>query len=280
MKTFITFMLLGAIIIGTHAQATPIDFSPNRNIVSCGPTTVYFVYNRAITPDLISWDFGDGTFSGELAPAHRYTAPGSYTVKLIIIKNNQRDSVVKTNFVTIKAKPEARIRLTPPANYKPLKIQLSSESQHHADSFNRVRWITGGDTLEEHNTSYTYKAEGQYNIRLEVMNSCGCTDEKDTMIYISAEGFEPVTGIKEAGLSLMEVYPNPASSQSTIVLPEGLSAPFNLTMFDYNGRQVSPFFTRNGNNLVLQVESFPDGIYLLHLQSGNEQWKSRISIKH
>lgn len=280
MKTLTMLMMLLGLITAAQAQPTQIDFSPNRNIVSCGPTTVYFVYNRAITPDLISWDFGDGTFSGELAPAHAYTAPGNYTVKLIIIKNNQRDSVVKTNFVCVKPKPQARIQLARPANYVPLKIQLLSNSQHHADSFNWVRWITAGDTLYNANASYTFPSEGQYRISLEVTNSCGCADVKDTTIYMTADGFEPVTGLTEKVTRSLLLYPNPTTNASTLVLPDKLTGPVQVTLFDYNGRQASPYYTRNGNNLLLQLETFPDGVYFLTLESEGQQWKSKLSIQH
>ncbi len=50
-----------------------------------------------------TWDFGDGTYSDEPTPLHTYTAPGMYTVKLLVCNQNGCDEECKTNIVDARA---------------------------------------------------------------------------------------------------------------------------------------------------------------------------------
>lgn len=47
------------------------------------------------------WDFGDGSFSTERNPSHKYTNPGSYNVKLTVFGNGSESSKVIDNVITV-----------------------------------------------------------------------------------------------------------------------------------------------------------------------------------
>ncbi len=47
------------------------------------------------------WDFGDGTYSIEANPTHRYTNPGKYTVTLYATGTGDKVSKVKTEYITL-----------------------------------------------------------------------------------------------------------------------------------------------------------------------------------
>lgn len=55
------------------------------------------------------WDFGDGSFSTEIEPAHYYPAPGTYTISLILFAqgdtNALTDSETKVGFITVYNEP-------------------------------------------------------------------------------------------------------------------------------------------------------------------------------
>jgi gliding motility-associated-like protein len=49
---------------------------------TCVGSGVAFTGLFTEVPDSVHWDFGDGTFSGELTPHHQYGSPGTYTIKI------------------------------------------------------------------------------------------------------------------------------------------------------------------------------------------------------
>jgi hypothetical protein len=52
--------------------------------------TVGFLPKTSFKPARLRWDFGDGTTSTEAAPAHKFTQPGRYTVRLSIWTSGDR----------------------------------------------------------------------------------------------------------------------------------------------------------------------------------------------
>ena len=72
------------------------------------PTTGWNAY---VAPEFISfstgwitdylWEFGDGEWSTELAPHHKYVSAGIYTIKLTVAGPGGSNSMTKSNFITI-----------------------------------------------------------------------------------------------------------------------------------------------------------------------------------
>lgn len=58
-------------------------FQIDGNDTGCVPFAIQFS-NTSINAVTYSWDFGDGSTSAAAAPAHTYTQPGTYLVKLIV----------------------------------------------------------------------------------------------------------------------------------------------------------------------------------------------------
>lgn len=63
--------------------SNPYDFTRSGN---CTDLDVAFSINRLTGIDSVKWNFGDGQQSVLLAPVNHYSAPGYYTVKLVIYK--------------------------------------------------------------------------------------------------------------------------------------------------------------------------------------------------
>lgn len=51
---------------------------------ACLPDATVSFINLSTGGTLFEWDFGDGSGSAEFAPTHAYTAPGTYTVRLVL----------------------------------------------------------------------------------------------------------------------------------------------------------------------------------------------------
>jgi PKD repeat protein len=275
MKTL--FLIALAIVFGkpVHAQIQH-DFSPNRNIISCGANNVYFVYNKAVTPDLISWDFGDGGTSMLINPVHYYSNPGVYTVKLFITKNNICDTVIKHNFITILSKPEANFNITRIPS-EPFKIELTSTSQHHADSFLYQHWLMGNDTIcRTHKMDISFTRNGKYNIKLEVANNNNCKSSIDTTITVDVPELEPV-GLNELNTQSHQVFPNPTNGSINLNIPTE-SKLIKLTLINSNAQHKQIEAKQNGEQWIADLSGVDAGIYFLIIDTEKEKFSTKVFV--
>lgn len=275
MKTL--FLIALSLLIGqtTFAQ-TNHDFSPNRNIISCGPNNVYFVYNKAVIPDLIKWDFGDGETSTQINPVHYYANTGVYTVKLYITKNNICDTVIKQNFITILNKPEADFEITKIPN-EPFSLEIKSTSKHHADSFIYQHWIMGFDTIcRTPKMDISFIQNGRYIIYLKVANNKGCTDIKDTTIEVNIPEFEPV-GLIENQTKTQPVYPNPTNGKLNLnVAASNKIVRLTLVDSNTNKKELQPEIIEEWWTTDLTGVSM--GLYVLIIETEKETYQTKVLV--
>ncbi len=275
MKTLLLITL--AIVFGKpiHAQIQH-DFSPNRNIISCGANNVYFVYNKAVTPDLISWDFGDGGTSNLINPVHYYSNPGVYTVKLFISKYNICDTVIKHNFITILSKPEANFNITR-IPIEPFKIELTSTSQHHADSFHYQHWLMNNDTICKTNKmDISFTRNGRYTIKLEVANNNNCKSSKDTAIIVDVPGLDPV-GLNEVNTQSHQIFPNPTNGIANLNIPiESKLVKLTLTNSKAQHKQIEA--KQNGEQWIADLSGVDAGIYVLLIETNKEKFSTKVFV--
>ncbi len=135
--TFTPTLMVTASSSCTHASTGSLIVRPNPvpffvPFTTCVGAPVTFTNNSAPVSGSNSivtttWDFGDlsGT-STSITPVHTYTAPGTYTVKLIITSNFCADSL-KQN-VTINIKPTANFAATPTVGCPALAVTFSNTS--------------------------------------------------------------------------------------------------------------------------------------------------------
>ncbi len=92
-----------ALFISLLANASEINhnFTPNKNITTKINVAVYFVTQNPENYDWVKWDFGDGQMEYSINPAHKYTKPGVYDVKMIVSKGAQVDTICKKGMITV-----------------------------------------------------------------------------------------------------------------------------------------------------------------------------------
>ncbi len=62
---------------------------------------ISFTDNSINNPQMWNWDFGDGYFSQEQNPVHKYLNSGTFTVKLEVSNENGTQSIIKNNLINI-----------------------------------------------------------------------------------------------------------------------------------------------------------------------------------
>ena len=65
------------------------------------PLTVRFANQSSAAIEGYRWDYGDGRMDNKANPAHTFTTPGTYTVKLTVNRGALADTAVKTGFITV-----------------------------------------------------------------------------------------------------------------------------------------------------------------------------------
>jgi gliding motility-associated-like protein len=120
-----------------------------------------------------SWSFGDGNTSTVINPTHRYTTPGTFTIKLVNNFGTCLDSISKTIVVNPAPAPAftAGVRTSCSA---PFTVNFTNQTVGTGLSY---QWNFGdGNSSTTQNPSHTYTATGSYTVTLVVTNASGCKD--------------------------------------------------------------------------------------------------------
>jgi PKD repeat protein len=171
------------------------DFSANT-ISGCAPLIVKFSDQSLGGPTQWKWDLGNGTISFLQNPSASYFNPGQYTIKLVIRSGASVDSVVKTQFINVSAKPQVEFTASATSGCFPLPVQFRDNSTPGSGNIVSWQWDFGdGISSAEQHPQHTYSSAGSFNVTLRVFNSTGCltTVSKSQYIQINSgvkAGFE------------------------------------------------------------------------------------------
>jgi hypothetical protein len=126
-------------------------------------------------------------------------------------------------------------------------------------------WSNGATTQDISGVS-----SGTYTLCIEDANLCALCD-----YYIV---YDPSTGIKEPGLSMFSIYPNPVSNIAIIHLPDN-SQNAELNLFNSIGEKI---FTSeiNGIEYKLETSSLAGGIYLVEISTHGSIATKPLIVQH
>ncbi|MBC7934066.1 MAG: PKD domain-containing protein, partial [Rhizobacter sp.] len=164
------------------------NFSANP-ATGCAPLLVNFTDQSTGNPTQWKWDLGNGTISFLQNPSVSYFNPGFYSIKLVVKNAANADSVVKTQFISVSAKPTAQFTAATTTGCFPLPVQFTDQSTGGNDSITTWQWDFGdGYSSGLENPLHVYNSSGNYNVTLRVINSKGClnTISKTQYIQINA----------------------------------------------------------------------------------------------
>jgi len=166
----------------------------------CGLMVVTF-QNLSNNASCYLWDFGDGTFSTEKNPTHRYKSDKSpYNVKLTSYGEfGCYDVTIQTQYIKVSQPPVANFEILPNDIIKVPDFTFSFKNTSEG-KVKRYEWEFGdGSISSEESPSHTYREPGEYKVSLIVTTEAGCSDTLFKVARIEGvpgylyvpSGFEP-----------------------------------------------------------------------------------------
>lgn len=226
------------------------NFSPTVACVGSATSfTSLSVPNGTNAITSYTWNFGDGSpLSFSNSPIHTYTAPATYTVKLIVSSAFCADTVTK-NFIA-NVKPTANFAFTPTVNCPPFNVNFNNTTLNgitYVWNFGTSPTSTSGVT----NPAFTFTNNTQSNqiftVTLLATTPAGCADsiKKTLMVYPSPVA--SFTGNLNPGCSPLPVtFTNNTIGATT----------YSWAFGDGTGSAVlNPSHTYTNNSLLLQTNT-------------------------
>ena len=224
--------------------------------------------NTSVDATDASWDFGDGNTSTALNPAHAYTTNGSYTVCLIASSACSADTIC----YMITLCPETLM-----AAFTSTGTDLDYAFPNTSAGASEYIWNFGdGATSTTESPSHTFPTSGNYTVCLQAINECGDTTETCETITVT------VTEINElAGISSIEVYPNPFTESTTIMVQSTqLEGQYTLEMIDVTGKVVATQSGDFNQSLVIQKNNLTPDLYFYRItQNGVKLGTGKLIVQ-
>ncbi len=167
----------------------------------CAPLLVNFSDNSTGNPNTWKWTLGNGTNSTLQNPSVLYMNPGQYQVKLVVSNSSGADSIVKTNYITVFAKPTVNFNSLLLGGCVPLTTSFNDLSIPGSGSIQSYQWDFGdGNFSTNSNPSHQYINEGSFNVSLLVTNTNGCSESLTKTNYITVTG-KPIVNFTTTSLA-------------------------------------------------------------------------------
>jgi PKD repeat protein len=172
--------------------------------------------DRSSDPDgtIVSrnWSFGDGSWSEDVSPVHRYSRPGDY---FIVLSVEDDDGGVNSTQATI------RVRNLPPIS----DFDWDVESENTASTIRFLNiasdldgsiasygWTFGdGGLSDDPSPNHVFQGEGNYDVTLTVTDDWGNTSSVTKSVFVSL----PDLRIGRSGIT---VYPDGATSGRNVTI--------------------------------------------------------------
>jgi PKD repeat protein len=277
MKTLLSTLTIFALLMTNLSAQTP-DFSPNHSVSVCGPTTVYFVCIAPLDPHNINWDFGDGTTATGISVVHSYTTTGMYDVKLVIEKDGVKDSLVKTNFVTIRPKPESKFEKEVTQLLDPFKRGFKFTGFSNSVSIDQYDWkVNDTSVATTPNLLYTFPRADWFTISLEVTNDAGCSDVFSDSLFISGSSVELATN-EVLFKNNFKVSTTP-DNQLRIESQSGNLTGLSLVLYDITGKKELDISLGNQQRVwLVDTRNLHHGLHIIEISNNTYVAVKRLQM--
>ncbi len=181
------FFALAWVLLGTLSASAQLTANFTANLTSgCEPLVVNFTDASTGSPTSWSWDFGNGSTSTNQNASAVYLTAGTYTVKLTVSNGTQSNTVTKTGYITVAAKPNITFAASDTLGCAPKTLTFTSAVTQPGPGPLTYTWDFGnGATSSVANPVYMYPAPGIYTVALAVSNGAGCASSASRANYIN-----------------------------------------------------------------------------------------------
>lgn len=188
------------------------ELPPNNFVADhthdCPPAVFHFNETNEDEGYDYLWSFGDDGYAFIKNPAHTYTDPGTYNVKLTVTDENgcERTRTI-ADMITIHHNPVADFSVSP-TEVSILDPEVTfMDLSVHADS---IYWVFGdGDSLliSTHNPIHYFDHVGEYEVEVIAENTHGCIDTAMKTVHVSDQfTFYAPTGFSPNGDGLNDCF--------------------------------------------------------------------------
>ncbi len=146
----------------------------------CEPLTVTFTPNEIADSIIYYWNFGDGSFSNDISPTHKYETAGSYQITLTV--KYYRSTQLSDNadkIIEIYPKPESKFVAKNNDN-----VYTFENKTKNADRFD---WYIDDKYFNTEDASCEFEEECTCKVMLISYNEHGCSDTLNKNIKIKIE---------------------------------------------------------------------------------------------
>ncbi len=141
-------------------------------------------------------------------------------------------------------------------------------------------WNFGdGGTSNSTNPSHTYTTAGTYTVCLKLSgtnaNAEPCIDSFCKTVVVNSN-----VGLQEKELSKLTIYPNPASSEFSLLNPANKEMK-ELIIMDLSGKVVlrTNLHNTTSKELTINTQLLAKGIYEIQLNTGDQLYRSKLIIE-
>ena len=271
----ITLLALAHTYLEKSTQIITIGTIPVANF-SFTPCSNNFLNNSSCAVSFY-WDFGDGTYSTAIVPAHLYADTGQYAVTLIAYNGIDTDTLTQQIHIAVTSEPTAIFTATVTQNnVLTVHGNYTGVPAAYAWSFGDGHTATGKDTV------HVYKdSTAAYIVKLVVSNSCGTNATIDT-VRISMPVAMPPANLDFTN-SVLAIAPNPVPSSGYIdaFYNSYNSNDYLVQIYNILGQEMFEeyFAFESGiNEFKISAANFSTGVYIMVLQSGNSYIRKKFYV--
>lgn len=258
------------------------NFTANKtNVLRNDTVTLTDLSTNSV--DSRKWTVTGATVIGSLTDSIvkvKYPVKGSYTVKLWIMNETGKDSLVKVNHIQVGP-------LKPVVNFSANKTDIMRNNSvvftdnSTEDISSRVWTFTGGtpstgtDAIEV----VTYAVTGNFDVQLQVTNASGSTTQLKSA-YIKVSPATSIESVKD--IANLTLYPNPIKDFFKVGLELFETTTVSIEITDLTGKVIGVLYSGDLNSgkqeLEFNVESLNlnTGTYLLNIKIGERVITKKI----
>ena len=158
---------------GVHAQVQANFMSDTT--MGCEQLSVQFTNTSTGDPTTFQWDFGDGRTSSVENPSIVYLKTGTYRVSLTVSDSSSMNT--KVAYISVYSNPKVDYSTSLPVGCPSGEVGFVDHSEAGSGEIVSRVWDFGDGSNfgSGSEVSHTYDAPGDYQARLVVTNSMGCT---------------------------------------------------------------------------------------------------------